>query len=184
MTKGICSVQDCMNYAAKGELCGKHYIRKCRYGDIAYFPNATINRVLKKIEKTSGCWLWTGSIDGVGYGRIWNGIKMTGAHRVVYELLVGPIPDGLQLDHLCRVRHCVNPSHLEPVTCRENLLRGVGVSAKAARQTHCIHGHELTEENIYRWGKRPNARYCKICIKIRNDRNTAKVRAKREEDQS
>lgn len=74
--------------------------------------------------------------------------SVVGAHRVVYEELVGPIPDGLMLDHLCRVRHCVNPEHLEPVTNRENVLRGEGHSAKAARATHCLKGHPYAGENL------------------------------------
>ena len=83
------------------------------------------------------------------------------AHRVAYELTNGPIPDGLELDHLCRVRHCVNPSHIEAVTHRENTLRGTGPIPHRARQSHCKHGHEFTPENTYRL---PNGcRHCRTC---------------------
>jgi hypothetical protein len=99
----------------------------------------------------SGCWEWHRSLDGKGYGTF--GIKIDGvwrtvkAHRVSYEIHVGPIPEGLQLDHLCRNRACCNPSHLEPVTNRENGLRGESPCALNARVTHCPKGHEYTPEN-------------------------------------
>lgn len=72
----------------------------------------------------SGCWIWTGELNRNGYGRVWRLGRRVMAHRAMYELLVGPIPEGLVLDHLCRVRCCVNPKHLEPVTVRENTIRG------------------------------------------------------------
>lgn len=89
------------------------------------------------------------------------------AHRKVYEWLRGTVPLGLTLDHLCRHRWCVNPDHLEMCSMRENILRGEGVAAKRARQTHCIHGHELTEENTYHRPDRPKGRgrMCRACIK-------------------
>lgn len=98
----------------------------------------------------SECWLWAGSKDAKGYGHIYmRGSKPpygpAQAHRVVYEALVGPIPEDMQLDHLCRVPACVNPEHLEPVTQKKNILRGVGVTAQNARKTHCPHGHPYSE---------------------------------------
>src|SRR6266576_3456485 len=87
------------------------------------------------------CWPWQAN-RGRGYGNVWIAGRMYRAHRVAYELLIGPIPEGLTLDHLCRNRGCVNPAHLEPVTSRENTLRGEGISANNARKTHCKHGHE------------------------------------------
>jgi HNH endonuclease len=97
----------------------------------------------QRISTGPGCWVWTGYRNPTsGYGTIkFTGTKGFYAHRLVYELLVGPIPEGLQLDHLCRNRWCVNPSHMEPVTQRENLLRGDTVVAKNAAKTHCLRGH-------------------------------------------
>ena len=89
------------------------------------------------------CWLWTGTITNT-YGYLWIIGKRTSvpAHRIAYEILIGPIPSGLQIDHLCRNRICVNPAHLEVVTRRENILRGIGPTAIHARSTHCPRGHE------------------------------------------
>jgi len=91
-----------------------------------------MERFWSKVEKTVSCWLWTASTRR-GYGQFVINNKPTPAHRFAYEQLVGDIPRGLQLDHLCRVRNCVNPEHLEPVTSRENILRGEGICAVAAR---------------------------------------------------
>src|SRR5258706_11387542 len=91
---------------------------------------------------TEGCWPWLAYKKPEGYGhfRIGRDIKLV--HRISYEMLIGAIPEGLQLDHLCRIRSCVNPLHLEPVTNKENVLRGEGITAKQSRQTHCLRGHE------------------------------------------
>lgn len=95
------------------------------------------------------CWLWTAATLW-GYG-IFTIAKHqpAKAHRVAYELEIGPVPDGLTLDHLCRVRRCVRPSHLEPTTMRENTLRGVGITASNARKTHCKRGHPFNAANTY-----------------------------------
>ncbi len=92
------------------------------------------------------CWLWTGSIDADGYGCY---LRDHSAHRFAWEIANGPVPDGLVIDHLCRVRHCVNPAHMEPVTNAENILRGECPPAVNARKTHCPRGHEFTTENTY-----------------------------------
>ena len=89
------------------------------------------------------CWLWVGAQDGHGYGSFHKDGRTARAHRVSYELHVGPIPDGLPLDHLCRVPLCVRPTHLEPVTHMENARRGVG----GWLATHCVHGHQFTPAN-------------------------------------
>jgi hypothetical protein len=113
---------------------------------------------------TSDCVLWAGSVSPEGYGYV-NG-KPRGklyAHRLAYERIHGPIPVGLEIDHLCRVRHCVNPDHLEAVTRRENQLRGFGLSGVAARRTHCPKGHPYDEANTGRSKHRPNRRVCLAC---------------------
>lgn len=107
----------------------------------------------------TGCWSWPGR-ESFGYGRVEMDGRVLMVHRVVYERLRGPIPDGLCLDHLCRNRYCANPDHLEPVTQRENTLRGVGVTARNARKTHCLNGHEFDYISPKRGGRR-----CLTCNK-------------------
>jgi hypothetical protein len=99
-------------------------------------------------DERAGCWPWRGNLNSNGYGRLYVGIHRRAAHRIAYELLVGPIPEGLTLDHLCRNHACCNPAHLEPVTNRENIMRGDTIPAANARKTHCLHGHEFTPENV------------------------------------
>jgi hypothetical protein len=109
--------------------------------------------------------LWTGCINPKGYGRIGLGRASQGteyAHRFSYLFFVGPIPDGRVLDPLCRNRACVNPLHLEAVTQRTNLVRGVGFTARQAARTHCPRGHELNEANTYRWRGHRDCRPCRI----------------------
>jgi hypothetical protein len=103
-----------------------------------------------------GCWVWTGTLSN-GYGRISHGGKQEGAHRVAHELFVGPVPEGLVIDHLCRTKACVNPEHLEAVTQRENMRRGI----KGVLTTHCPHGHAYDEENTYRDPR--GGRRCRSC---------------------
>lgn len=102
---------------------------------------------------TDDCWLYAGYVNPHGYARTGN----TFAHRAMYEAVIGPIPEGLVIDHLCRVRHCINPAHLESVTSRENTQRGY-----KKNKTHCVHGHEYTIENTVtdKIGRR-NCRECK-----------------------
>lgn len=122
-------------------------------------------RVLARIEKTDGCWNWTGYLVD-GYGQIHESREKgkrrrgRGAHRVVYELLVGPIPVGMELDHLCRNTKCVNPTHLEPVSHAENIRWSDNPAGRNSRKTHCVNGHEFTEANTYRIH---GNRFCRIC---------------------
>lgn len=103
-------------------------------------------------EPNTGCWLWMGAeAGGCGPGERYGYYGHGPAHRVVYEMVKGPIPDGLQLDHLCRCRMCVNPDHLEPVTRAENVRRGMGpqmTRLKAMQRAECKNGHLLTPSNI------------------------------------
>lgn len=113
-----------------------------------------------KSAEPDGCWTWLGPVQssGYGWGRVGNVRGL--AHRLFYEEANGPIPDGLQIDHLCRNRLCVRPDHLEAVTQRTNLLRGEGVAGANARKTHCPKGHPYDEQNTYQWG---NQRKCLAC---------------------
>lgn len=138
------------------------------------WPQRTIEqRFWEKVQKQDSCWLWTGLQYQTGYGHFdmpvdgkW---KARRAHIVAYELTVGPVPEGLDLDHLCRVRLCVNPEHLEPVTRRVNLLRGGTIPAMRAAQTHCVNGHEFTQENTAYWS---NCRNCRTCNYLRGLRRS------------
>lgn len=104
-------------------------------------------RFWAKTHKTRSCWQWTGSTSWNGYGQFRVGGKRAWAHRYAYELLVGPILDGLFVDHLCRVRRCVNPAHMDLVTNGVNVLRGEGVTAVNATKRECLRGHRFTKAN-------------------------------------
>lgn len=117
----------------------------------------------KWVADENGCHVWTAGKAGNGYGSFWLG-RTRLAHRVAWEWAKGHIPDGRQLDHLCRNRSCVNVDHLEPVTCRENVLRGVGIAAVNSNRTHCPKGHQLTESRmILVHGKLRRHRRCREC---------------------
>lgn len=116
---------------------------------------------LPEYWKDEACWGWAGTVDRWGYGTLWDNGRSVKATRFSYQRFIGPIPDGLVLDHLCRNPNCVNPSHLEAVTDKENVLRGVGPTAKNARKSHCLRGHELAGENLYL--RRDGTRLCLPC---------------------
>lgn len=111
-------------------------------------------------EPTSGCWIWVGCRGRGGYGLAALNGRSISAHRLAYGMLRGPIPTGLTLDHLCRVRACVNPAHLEPVSLRANILRGEGFAAQFARRTQCHRGHDLVA------GSRNRRRFCLQCRRL------------------
>ncbi len=122
-------------------------------------------------EPNSGCWLWLGAVTHDGYARAGTGAFGTRyAHRIIFERERGPIPAGLELDHVCRVRSCVNPAHLEIVSHRENNARGTSPTSGHARKTHCFRGHAFDEKNTYSWRRAPG-RYCRAC---RRDRERAR----------
>jgi hypothetical protein len=122
----------------------------------------------KVVTSETGCWLWTGCKSPEGYANYYN-VKV---HRLTFTAANGPIPTGLHIDHLCRVRHCVNPAHLEAVTCRENLRRGEGFQGVNVRKTHCTRGHALAGSNLrIRVGVAPNgatyeSRICRACSRL------------------
>ena len=121
-------------------------------------------RFWDKVEEDSGgCWVWTAGLNTHGYGqfRLGDGQCSRGSHRIAYTALVGSVAEGLQLDHLCRIRNCVNPSHLEQVTHRENLRRGDSPTARNARKTTCFRGHDFDKENTY--VRKGGGRRCRAC---------------------
>ena len=120
--------------------------------------------LLGRAQWERGCLIWGGSLRK-GYGRFWIGDKHIPAHRAAYEIVIGPIPTGLTLDHLCRTRPCIWPFHMEPVTSRVNTLRGAGLPAVNAIKTHCKRGHLFDEENTRRFPM-PSGRFgrgCRAC---------------------
>ena len=124
----------------------------------------TTERFWTRVEFTDTCWLWTGKVCSWGYGMFgMPHATYVYAHRWAYEFCVEPIPAGLQVDHLCRVRLCIRPEHLEPVTRKENILRGQGACAVNARKTHCVRGHAFTLDNTYY--DTAGGRECRTCRK-------------------
>ncbi len=148
-----------------------------------FWPKVDKNGPIPEYRPDLGpCWIWTAALNPYGYGRFFietypdRTCRYRGAHIVSYLLLIGPIPDDRELDHLCRVRNCVNPHHLEPVTHAENCRRGVGIAHAAAckrAKTHCLEGHSYAGQNLYINPK--GVRICRTC-----KRDTMRlIRAKR-----
>jgi hypothetical protein len=139
-------------------------------------PGSTVReKLLLNHRVEGGCWRWTGAHIPQGYGHFKAaGHSSRRVHRVSYEVFVGPIPDGLQLDHLCGIRDCINPEHLEVVTPAENVARW------ARAITHCPQGHPFTAENSYHGknGEGYRSRQCRICKKAQREAS----RARREEE--
>lgn len=130
-----------------------------------YTPVLPVEKLIPHIDATGDCWEWIGTVSSAGYGVL--SVKIDGewrhrrAHRLVWTALCGPIPGNLPLDHLCRFRRCVNPDHLEPVTNRENCLRGVGLGAVNALKDRCKWGHSEW------WITRDGQRACLACSRQR-----------------
>ena len=136
----------------------------------------TFADLVARVERRdTGCWEWQGVLSHHGYGRPWFEGRRQFAHRVFFEAVRGPIPDGLQLDHLCKNRRCVRPSHLEAVSAAENIARSSGVQVLNKAKTACIHGHPLDEANTYYTpdGRR-NCRLCRLEA-VRRYKNRKKV---------
>jgi hypothetical protein len=151
--------------------CSQHYSMWLRHGDPHYVRPSWKIRIWNFIAKSSiphDCWTWTGHTVR-GYGQYHAAGKDRPAHRLIYELTKGPIPLGLELDHLCRNRACVNPDHLQPVTHRENMQRGFH-----AQKTHCLYGHLFDVANTYRYR---NGRHCRTCHNKRQRERNHKKRS-------
>lgn len=139
--------------------------------DVSEFGDARLpERFWSKVEVYGTCWMWTGCLDRSGYGRFGLHRSNVSSHRLAYESLVGAIGEGLQIDHLCRVRRCVNPSHLEPVTLQENIRRGDTGKTQRSK-THCIHGHPFDGDNLY---VNPSSGH-RTCRKCRSHRQRARL---------
>lgn len=169
MNKTTCSIDTCERPRVARGWCRSHYARWDTTGDSrASVPIGTthrapaIQRLMRRVHLedrgyASPCWIWEGVTYHNGYGQI--GSSRT--HRVSYSHYVGPIPEGLVLDHLCRVRECCHPWHLEAVTQRENIARGMAARWGNLLKTHCVHGHAYDEANTH---IAPNGRrFCKAC---------------------
>lgn len=126
-----------------------------------------------KIDFSGDCWTWTGAVNSKGYGCFGVGGKIKLAHRVSYEKYIGTIPDGMQIDHLCRNILCVRPAHLEPVTPAENIRR------QWDAHTECGRGHEMTPENtrIHRRNGRPDTKECRTCAIARSQQHRDRRKA-------
>lgn len=129
----------------------------------------TVERLMRRVRRSDGCWEWQGNL-GIGgrYGSIKDEGRDRPVHRVAYEALVGVVPDGMELDHLCRNTRCVRPDHLEPVSHRENVRRGDGWAGVNARKSLCLRGHPLPEA-------RGDERTCRECANLRNRQYRARL---------
>lgn len=176
----------------------RHVYRLKRDGIFVPLPVAAADvplaeRLAAHTDKTATCWPWTGEITEKGYGVLHLNGKRVLAHRASYEAHVGPIPEGLVLDHVCHNRdkacvagvaclhrRCVNPAHLEAVTNEVNILRGVGQGVRNAQKTRCIRGHEFTPENTLRQPpNRPGGRDRRGCRTCRREQNREAMKARR-----
>lgn len=126
-------------------------------------------RFWSKVNRTEECWVWTAGLHQSGYGRFYVGGKRVKAHRFAYESEIGPVPEGLELDHLCRNLRCVRPDHLEAVTHQENVRRGMSPFGISARKTECPQGHPYDEQNTYVDRGRRRCRKC-LAAKARAER--------------
>lgn len=185
MTRG-CDIEHCDGKVLARGMCVKHYKRVLKHGDPHWTrqPTDPAARFWPKVNKRGQvpkdrpglgpCWEWTAGTTPQGYGGFHPNKKTFAlAHRWSYEQNVGPLEHGQVIDHLCRNRRCVNPSHLEQVTNTENLRRGLGYRLSNGMDDHCINGHAYTEINTYRNSNDPMDIRCRQCARER-DRNRSK----------
>jgi hypothetical protein len=169
MNERKCSVEDCQRVYRSRGLCSSHYNRRMRAGELEIVQpqRPDDERFWSSVDAEGDCWEWTGSLHPSGYGQFRaKGKKMWRAHRYAWTELVGAIPRGMTIDHLCKRRSCVNPDHLEVVTSEENNARSGSFSAVNARKTHCKRGHEFTADNLYtQYTKGRPGRLCKRCTR-------------------
>lgn len=157
------------DWYARCRFLGVKVSEKSKEIERGNFDEDFIARFWSQVEKTDGCWNWTGAKHTQGYGLIKSGDISTRAHRISVLMSGREIPEEYQVDHLCKNTSCVNPDHLEVVTSKENTLRGDGPTAKNSVKTHCIHGHEFTEKNT-RIRKNDNGSSSRVCRVCANDR--------------
>jgi hypothetical protein len=182
-----CQFPGCDRASEKRGYCGKHYQRLRKAGALEPVPAGPKPRPLRErlfsrlVIDSSGCLLWTGKLDRKGYGRIWVNGRWRLVHQVAWELQGGPIPPGLELDHVrargCTYKNCASIAHLELVTHQENVLRGDSIAASYAARTHCDSGHEFTPDNTYVYPA--GGRACRICKRAANLRYNETHRAER-----
>lgn len=181
----VCVIEGCDRRGVARGLCKYHHTAAARDGCLDQFPSTRVTghtRLALLVEADApGCWPWPGALNKKGYGTIdvvVNGRRYRSAHRFAYEQLVGPIPDGLELDHLCRNPPCVNPAHLEPVTRSENVRRG----DKARRRNRegqplCINGHVVAGDNARPSAQFPGFLHCRACEAMHARNLSARRRA-------
>lgn len=162
MTGDPCTVDGCDRPIRARDRCTLHY-RHWQQANLHERVPALDRFWLAANPVEEGCWVWSGWFDAYGYGGLAVFGRSTKAHRFAYELLVGPIPDGLSLDHLCRNRGCVNPAHLEPVTRGENVRRGNNPSMVAHRTDTCLRGHSLLDAYVV---TKSGGRRCRTCAHL------------------
>ncbi|MGW0052081.1 HNH endonuclease signature motif containing protein [Nocardia nova] len=164
-----CLVEGCPRVVHARGWCQAHYKLWQAHGTPTPVRKTVEQRFREKyVVSESGCWIWTACLDREGYGQFGVGRGHRAAHRVSFELHRGPIPEGHELDHLCRTPACVNPAHLDPVTHTENVHRGESWSGKNIRKTHCPGGHPYDRENTYL--NKHGHRGCRACARIRANR--------------
>lgn len=184
MGKRICVIDDCPKVATARGWCQMHYMRWWTHGDpltVKRFHGTAEERFWRAVDASGVCWEWTGFLTE-GYGRFQPSVGQTvSTHLWAYRTLVGPVPDGMELDHRCRNRCCVNPDHLQPVTKVINILRGGSPHAVNARKTHCPKGHAYDDVNTI---NDRNVRRCRTCRRATCREATRRLRERRRNRQT